>query len=148
MRGALTTRPTSSASRFSLCFACKDRSRQLVEPGVLLELFPRCIDSVVTATSPSDAFEVVVADFESSDWPLAEWLPSRLGERQHRIVPVSGPFSRGRGLNAAAAQATGDTLFFLDVDMLVPRAVLDLGRDAVAQRRAQVLNGVRDRREV
>ena len=41
-----------------------------------------------------------------------------------RVVPVDGPFSRGRGLNQAAAQAASDRLLLCDADMLIKPAAL------------------------
>lgn len=109
----------------SLCFVIKERSRQHYD-GRLLELFPRCIDSLVASGTLQDQIEVVVADYGSTDWPLMDWLPQRLGRVPVTIVTMEGDFSRGRGLNYAAAHARQDILFFLDVDMLLTRELLKL----------------------
>jgi hypothetical protein len=55
-----------------------------------------------------------------------EWLPDRVGEIMFTVLPVEGRFSRGKGLNLAAANATFGNLLFLDVDMLVSRDLLAL----------------------
>ena len=109
----------------SLCFVIKERSRQIWR-GRVLELFPTCIDSVARAWRPEDRIEVVVADYGSTDWPLLEWLPERLGGINCKVVAADGDFSRGRGLNLAAGMASLSNLLFLDADMIIPRELLTL----------------------
>jgi glycosyltransferase involved in cell wall biosynthesis len=70
------------------------------------------------------SIELVIADFHSDDWPLSEWLEQVAGELHFRVVQVDGPFSRGRGLNLAVAQAASDRLFLGDADILIDPAAL------------------------
>lgn len=55
--------------------------------------------------------ELVVADFGSDDIQLSDFSV--------RVVSLALPFRRSQALNATAAAANGDVLFFIDADMLV-----------------------------
>jgi len=77
--------------------------------------------------------ELIVADWESSDWPLDQWLCDAANPIPVRIVKMDGMFSRGRGLNAAAAAAHGEFLFFLDADALINETVLRNGTSAMRE---------------
>src|SRR4051794_22976017 len=102
----------------SICVTVKNRSRVRVADHEL-RLFPDCIESIARATSRQTPVELVVADWESDDWPLNEWLPQAIADTPTRLISMTGTFSRGRGLNAAARASDGALLFFLDADMLV-----------------------------
>src|SRR5262245_31161846 len=96
----------------SICTTVKNRS--IVRAGGReLRLFPNCVDSIVRARGAVLELELVVADWESDDWPLERWLDAAADPIPVRIVTLSGTFSRGRGLNAAAAAARGEFLFFV-----------------------------------
>lgn len=110
----------------SICTTVKNRSRVQVG-GRELRLFPNCVDSIVRARGVKINLELVVADWESDDWPLAEWLRDAAHPIPVRVSTLSGTFSRGRGLNVAAKAALGDCLFFLDSDALVGEDVLEWG---------------------
>ncbi|MDA1055356.1 MAG: glycosyltransferase [Planctomycetota bacterium] len=85
-----------------------------------LELFPNCVRWLKAASETVGPLELVVADFQSDDWPLDEWLHQEATATfQIRVVTADGPFSRGRGLNIAARHATASRLFFCDADILV-----------------------------
>lgn len=69
-------------------------------------------------------FELIVADFQSTDATLKSWEQPTF---PLRVVTMSSPyFNRSQGLNRAASLARGDKLFFIDVDMLVPRLFLHM----------------------
>ena len=119
----------------SICVTLKNRSRVPID-GRNLELFPRCVESIAASLGPCNDVELVVSDYGSSDWPVAEWLSRAAGTIPVLIEPVAGAFSRGRGRNAAAARARGNTLFFLDADMIVCPRVLARGRQVAAEGRA------------
>jgi glycosyltransferase involved in cell wall biosynthesis len=110
----------------SICIAIKNRSRIELE-GRELRLFPRCVASIAEATSGLEPCELVVADWDSDDWPLADWLEEAAAPLPVRIVRMSGGFSRGRGLNAAAREARGDCLLFTDADSLLGSALFERG---------------------
>ncbi len=114
----------------SICVSLKNRSRIRYE-GQELELFPNCVRSLAEAARTLGPVELIVADFHSDDWPLAEWLEHTAAPLQVRVIPVEGDFSRGRGLNLAASQARSDRLFLCDADVLVPAELLRRGIEIV-----------------
>ena len=77
--------------------------------------------------------ELIIADFGSTDVDVPCVVS---GLADVRIVKLQGPFNRSRGLNAAAANATGDLLFFLDSDVLVPKGFCNIVRSHVHQGQA------------
>ena len=108
----------------SFCTTIKNRSRFRVEGHELL-LFPNCVRSLQQATSSHLPCELIVTDWESDDWPLSEWLAELAAPVSSTVITAQGGFSRGRGLNLAAEAAKGDTLFFLDVDVVVCPELID-----------------------
>ncbi len=109
----------------SICTTIKNRSRLTVE-GRELHLFPRCVESIRASVGEVPC-ELVVADWQSDDWPLDQWLPAAAGPIPVRILQLEGTFSRGKGLNAAASAARGDLLFFVDTDVLLSSQVVRSG---------------------
>jgi glycosyltransferase involved in cell wall biosynthesis len=110
----------------SICITVKNRSRVLVD-GKDLRLFPNCIESVAKSVWPGLDCEIIVADWQSDDWPCHEWVERLASPVPVRIVQVEGTFSRGHGLNVAATAASGDILLFLDADCLVFSEMLAVG---------------------
>jgi len=122
----------------SICFACFNRSRmtymatlpggeQVERP---LEPFPHTMDCLRKSVLESGLkVEIIVADFHSTDWPLAEWLPARADPIPVRIQQQDGPFSLGGGKNEAAKLAQAPILFFMETDMEVPATVLRRGME-------------------
>lgn len=90
-----------AAVALSICMTLKNRSRVGVD-GRTLELFPRCVESIAASVGPRSDVELVVSDYGSNDWPLAEWLHRTAGTIPVVVAPMVGTFSRGRGRNAAA----------------------------------------------
>lgn len=115
--------PNGSRPLISVCVALKNRSRVVLEDGQVLELFPNFVRSLARMAkefAEQGTLELVVADFQSDDWPLKEWLSGFAGAVQVTIVQVEGRgFSRGHGLNRAIAASTSDRLFLCDADMLL-----------------------------
>jgi glycosyltransferase involved in cell wall biosynthesis len=124
--------PASRDSRpaLSICVTVKNRSRILVD-GRELKLFPNCVQSIVSSVPRDLPCELVVADWQSDDWPLDDWLRAAVGTMPLTVVTLTGEFSRGRGRNAAAAAAKTDWLCFLDADCLIGGRVLQLGSDVL-----------------
>ncbi len=114
----------------SICTTIKNRSRVQVD-GRELRLFPNCVQSIVAAMGGRTDCELVVADWQSDDWPLAQWLPQSARPMPVRILTLNGPFSRGHGLNEAAKFAGGDILFFIDADALVCEALFTRGLECL-----------------
>jgi glycosyltransferase involved in cell wall biosynthesis len=119
----------------SICITVKNRSKVEVEGRQLL-LLPNCIRAVKECIRPGDAAELVISDWRSDDWPLAEWAEDAAKPIPLTLVTVDGCFSRGRGLNLAFESARGDILLFLDADILVCREVIETGLVHVAEGRA------------
>ena len=101
----------------SICICTKDRSKVPSPEGYLL-LLPKVIKSISKYPNPQE-IEIVIADFESTDWPLKEWLDDHSGAVSTKVIKVPGPFSTGKGRNIAAENAQGDFLLFLDSDVTV-----------------------------
>jgi hypothetical protein len=119
----------------SICTAVKNRSRVALPTGEL-QLFPNCVRSIMAELNDDIPCELVVADWDSDDWPLKQWLPQLANSLPIKIVQLDGGFSRGRGLNAAATFASGSELFFLDSDALVCRKLFLDGLTAAQQGKA------------
>lgn len=113
----------------SVCIAHSARST-IAARGHLITLFPRCVATLCAARADTDIpTELVVADYPANrdaGPPLTEWLPAA-STIPTTIIEMTGPWDKGAALNAAAAKAAGDILFFLDCDFLVPAAVLRRG---------------------
>jgi glycosyltransferase involved in cell wall biosynthesis len=125
----------SDATMLSICTTVKNRSIVTTDHGVL-RLFPNCVESIVAARKAVDDLELVVADWESDDWPLAHWLVEAARPVPVRVLTLTGTFSRGRGLNVAAEAALGEYLFFIDADALINEKVLRRGLNVVQQHEA------------
>lgn len=113
----------------SVCIALKNRSR-VAHDSQTLELFPNVVRSLITAAEEIGPIELVVADFESDDWPLEQWLDSE-GNLFVTVLRVEDSFSRGRGLNKAAEQATSSRLFLTDADVTIGSGALQRGIDSL-----------------
>ncbi len=103
----------------SICVSLKNRSR-VPHGGGFLNLFPNCVDSICRAARDRrlGPLEIIVADFGSSDWAPEDWLAARAAPVPVRIVRVPGGFSRGRGLNRAAAFAKHSIVLLADADLV------------------------------
>lgn len=116
----------------SICTTVKNRSRIQVGEQTLT-LFPNLIRSLRSALeSTQQEAEVVVSDWQSDDWPLHEWINEKAGHVPVRIIETIGNFARGTGRNVAGHAAKGDTLIFLDADMLVSPVFLRRCEEVVA----------------
>jgi len=113
-------------SQLSICIPSKNRSRVEVE-GRILNLLPKCIASLRAAWREGDDWQIVVADFQSDDWPLNDWIDDAAAPIPVKVMAIEGPFSAGKGLNVAATHATHENLLFLGADMLVDRATMVAG---------------------
>ena len=94
----------------SICIPCLNRSRMTYSenggPLRTLEPLPATVDTVVKAARSMPAsVEIVVADYGSTDWPLAQWLPDRAVPLDVVIVECATPFTLGGGKNRAAERA-------------------------------------------
>ncbi len=109
----------------SICIPVKNRSKVPVEDGYLF-LLPNNIKAISNYHSPKE-IEVIIVDFNSTDWPLEEWIDDFKGELDVKVIKQEGPFSAGKGRNEAAYHAKHDTLLFLDADCLINAHAIDHG---------------------
>jgi glycosyltransferase involved in cell wall biosynthesis len=121
----------------SICVNVKDRSRGFCS-GRSLTLFPNCVGSLVSSIRSAgvvfEHIELSVVDWQSTDWPILEWIEdAAAGAMDVVVTTLNGVFSRGEGRNKAAEAARYDNLFFLDADMLVPARVLREGMECLAK---------------
>lgn len=87
-----------------------------------LNLLKNLVKSIVESKVKYCDFEVVIADFGSTDHHPSEWIENYSNDNiDYKIIDVEEDFSRGRGLNIAADNTSGDILFFLDADMLISK---------------------------
>ena len=125
----------------SFCITVKNRSRGICSRRTLT-LFPNCVRALRESLDKVGNFtaELVVADWNSTDWPLVEWLPAAWGDRPCRVItpdPKTYPlFSRGQGRNMAAKAAVGEVIAFIDADMLVSPETIWAGLTACGDGRA------------
>jgi len=104
----------------SICVSLKNRCKVKHAEG-FLNLFPESLKSLA-GLRDKDNIEVVIADFMSDDSVLEDWVFD-LGLNVN-LVKVEGNFSRGRGLNIAAANANYTNLLFTDADLLYDNTVI------------------------
>jgi glycosyltransferase involved in cell wall biosynthesis len=116
--------------KLSICIALKNRS-SVLHGDKTLQLFPNSMNAISKLWHRDD-IEVVIADFNSTDTVLSDWVFD-LG-LDVKVVNVSGDFSRGKGLNLAAASAAHSHLLFTDADHL-------LGDDAIHHARLACRRG-------
>jgi glycosyltransferase involved in cell wall biosynthesis len=105
----------------SVCIVVKNRSR-VPYNGTYLELFPNCLKALDKSLVGIPS-EIVVADFQSDDWPLEAWVHDFI-KASIKVITVEGPFSLGKGRNICAKVAAGDLLFFCDADFLVTKRLI------------------------
>lgn len=110
----------------SVCVSIKNRSHLQVD-GKLLDLFPRCLQALKHAANTLP-IEVVIADYDSTDRPLIDWVPKLQTDTfRLQLIRARGHFSRGRGLNLAVRHASADKLLLLDADVLMSPTCLQRG---------------------
>jgi hypothetical protein len=91
----------------------------------------------VESTKEYHRCELVIADWQSNDWPLVDWVQQAASPVPTRLVTVEDhPFSRGKGCNVAATMAKGDALLFLDADCLLCASLIERGLECVRQGKA------------
>ncbi len=115
----------------SICISVKNRSKVRHNNRDLL-LLPKTIKSIADVKLSED-LEIVVSDFKSDDWPLEDWIDEYSGNVNTTIVPVDSDFSLGKGRNVAASNARGDSLLFLDADVMVDSVSLKKGIELVRE---------------
>jgi glycosyltransferase involved in cell wall biosynthesis len=86
-----------------------------------LRLFENNLLSLISLIEPSDKWEFVIVDFESTDVNMADFVDT-LPKKENlifKIFTIKERFDKGRGLNYGATHATNEIVFFLDADMKI-----------------------------
>lgn len=98
------------APSISIIVATRDR----------LDLLRPCLDSVLDSVLfyPGEC-EIVVADNDSADHATRSYFASLSGRPQFRLICFRGPFNWSAINNAAAREARGEVLIFLNNDTVV-----------------------------
>jgi hypothetical protein len=116
----------------SVCLVVKERSKTDTGEGVRYYL-PNTIRSIALSLLPGDSVEIVVVDWHSTDWPLAEWIHPMAVPATVKLVEMDGPFSVGRGKNYAVDVATKPILLLMEGDVIVDREAILTGCAAAAR---------------
>lgn len=103
----------------SVLVAIRNRSRFMLECKAH-DVFPRCVKSLRKCANAGIQMEIIVADHGSTDYPLADWFDHECGPVPHKIITMTGEFSRGKCVNAAARAASTNVFAIIQPDMLVP----------------------------
>jgi len=112
----------------SFCITCKNRSRVKYKNRTL-ELLPKCIDSIIASCKDIDEeVEVIVSDWQSTDWPLDDWIydvfkGSHIGVKVVQVTDEKD-FNLAHGRNVAYKESSGDKIFFIDSDMILCKEVV------------------------
>lgn len=117
----------------SICITIKNRSRVTLPDGQVIALFPNCLRSIASLAGEGHNMEVVIADFDSTDWPLNQWVEEVLKDIPYRIIKANKPFHSGLGRNIAAEHAKGEFLLFLDAEMIVSPILFKNGLKYLSQ---------------
>lgn len=123
----------------SICTTVKNRSLVKIDGKLPLKLFPTCLTALAKSIpiTDIDKFELVIADWQSTDHPIKEWIEDIFPLISVHLINVkSNGFSAGLGRNIAAQHAQGDNLFFMDADMIVNREVLYRGVQVASEGKA------------
>jgi len=103
----------------SICIASKNRSRLKTRDGLKLEPLINCIKSIKKSLKFFyEDVEIIIADYSTDDKPQ-EWISEILEDTPHKVISVSGEFSRGEARNIAFRHSSGEFIFFLDADMII-----------------------------
>ena len=89
--------------------------------------------------SPVEGYEIVVVDDGSTDGTL-DWLEAHRGELPHVRVWEQNHQGAGIARNLGVEQAQGDTIIFIDSDLVVTENFLQSHADALLQGQKQLGN--------
>ncbi len=131
----------------SIIVVIKNRTHIMCEyksKTITLRLFENNLNSLLSLHKPTDYWELIVIDFDSTDVNMSQFLSDKFNDPVHtshintftyKLQSIVGEkFCKGKGLNIGANVATHNTLFFLDADMqITTRDIFNYGIDAVTQ---------------
>lgn len=92
-------------------------NRQILE----LRLFENNLRSLISLIQPSDQWEFVIVDYESTDVNMSEFvntLPKK-DNLTFKIVTIKGIFDKGGGINYGVNHVTHPVVFIIDADMII-----------------------------
>lgn len=101
-------------TELSILVPLKNRSFIELEDGSTLDLFPRCLNSIIESIPKEIRWEIIIGDFQSEDIDLNGFL-SNTGI-DFKILDCGEKFSRGLALNRCLAEAKYKYVFVLDAD--------------------------------
>jgi hypothetical protein len=86
-----------------------------------LHLFENNLRSLISLIQPSDQWEFVIVDYESTDVNMSEFVDTlpKSDNLTFKVFTVKGVFDKGAGLNYGASLVTNPIVFFLDADMMI-----------------------------
>lgn len=86
-----------------------------------LHLFENNLRSLISLIQPSDQWEFVIVDYESTDVNMSEFVDTlpKADNLSFKVFTVKGVFDKGAGLNYGATLVTNPIVFFLDADMMI-----------------------------
>jgi hypothetical protein len=86
-----------------------------------LHLFENNLRSLISLIQPSDQWEFVIVDYESTDVNMSEFIDTlpKADNLTFKVFTVEGVFDKGAGLNYGATLVTNPIVFFLDADMMI-----------------------------
>jgi glycosyltransferase involved in cell wall biosynthesis len=86
-----------------------------------LHLFENNLRSLISLIQPSDQWEFVIVDYESTDVNMSEFVDTlpKADNLIFKVFTVKGTFDKGAGLNYGASLVTNPIVFFLDADMMI-----------------------------
>ena len=91
-------------------------------------LFENNLRSLISLIQPSDQWEFVIVDYESTDVNMSEFVKTlpKHDNLEFKVFTVKGTFDKGAGLNYGGSLATNPVVFFIDADMMIKtRDLLD-----------------------
>lgn len=91
------------------------------EQVIELRLFENNLRSLISLIQPSDEWEFVIIDYESTDVNMNEFvntLPKK-ENLEFKVFTVKGTFDRGGGINYGTTLVTNPIVFIIDADMII-----------------------------
>jgi glycosyltransferase involved in cell wall biosynthesis len=115
--------------KISWCVSVKNRCKPVwkhknTNRVIELQLFAKCMLSLVDQQHEDEHWEICIADFMSTDVPCVEKYVKDIVSKSKgvidvNIVTITNNFNRGMGRNRAYQLSNFDNIFFLDADMLI-----------------------------
>ena len=77
--------------KLSICIPVKNRSN-VYTPNDFLKILPNTIKSISEYPNPEE-LEIVICDFNSTDWPLEDWIDEYRGNVAVNIIKTNRDYS-------------------------------------------------------